>query len=88
MKHSGQRIKYKDIGRCYYYKSITEYVLGGDEAAKQADEDKLTTIKCYIVSETVTLEKKVLKELMELEIRTIKRLMREESRDDEWEDEG
>ncbi len=83
----GQRIKCEDVGRCYYYKSIAEHVLGGDEATEEADEDKFTAIGCCVVSETVTEEENVPKELLELDMRTMKRLMDENSEDDEWEDE-
>nr|AUW30932.1 hypothetical protein [Cladonia uncialis subsp. uncialis] len=83
----GQRIKCEDVGRCYYYKSITEHVLGGDEATEEAEEDKFTAIGCCVVSETVTEEENVPKELLELDMRTMKRLMDENSEDDEWEDE-
>ena len=83
----GQRIKCEDVGRCYYYKSIAEHVLGGDEATEEAEEDKFTAIGCCVVSETVTEEENVPKELLELDMRTMKRLMDENSEDDEWEDE-
>ena len=83
----GQRIRCEDVGRCYYYKSIAEHVLGGDEATEEAEEDKFTAIGCCVVSETVTEEENVPKELLELDMRTMKRLMDENSEDDEWEDE-
>ena len=83
----GQRIKSEDVGRCYYYKSIAEHVLRGDEATEQADEDKFTAIGCCVVSETVTEEENVPKELLELDMRTMKRMMNEDSEDDDWEDE-
>ena len=90
----GQRIKCEDIGRVYYYKSISEHVLLGEEATEQADEDKYTAIGCCIVSETATDEENIPKELMELDIRTMERLgandggdLGEEDEEDEWEDE-
>ena len=83
----GQRIKCEDVGRCYYYKSITEHILGGDEAAEEADEDKFTAIGCCVVSETASEEENIPKELLELDMRTMKRLMQEDGVDDEWEDE-
>ena len=83
----GQRIKSEDVGRCYYYKSITEHIVGGDKATEEAEEDKFTAIGCCVVSETVTEEENVPKELLELDARTMKRLMDEDPEDDEWEDE-
>ena len=83
----GQRIKCEDVGRCYYYKSIAEHCVGGDEATEEAEEDKFTAIGCCVVSETVTEEENVPKELLELDMRTMKRLMDEDSEDNEWEDE-
>ena len=82
----GQRIKCEDVGRCYYYKSITEHILGGDEAAEEADEDKFTAIGCCVVSETASEEENIPKELLELDARTMKRLMQEDGEDEEWED--
>ena len=82
----GQCIKCEDVGRCYYYKSITEHILRGDEAAEEADEDKFTAIGCCVVSETATEEENIPKELLELDMRTMKRLMQENGEDDEWED--
>ncbi|KAK0516754.1 hypothetical protein JMJ35_001357 [Cladonia borealis] len=83
----GQRIKSEDVGRCYYYKSIAEHIVGGDKATDEAEEDKFTAIGCCVVSETVTEEENVPKELLELDARTMKRLMDEDFEDDEWEDE-
>lgn len=82
----GQRIKCEDVGRCYYYKSISEHILYGDEAADEADEDKFTAIGCCVVSETASEEENIPKELLELDARTTKRLMQENGEDDEWED--
>ena len=82
----GQRIKCEDVGRCYYYKSISEHIVGGDEAAEEADEDKLTAIGCCVISETASEEENIPKELLELDMRTMKRLMQENGEDDEWED--
>ena len=86
-ERNGQRIKCEDIGRCYYYKSIVEHLLGGDAVTEQADEDKYTAIGCCVVSDTVTEEENVVKELLELDMRTMKRLSHENIEDDEWEDE-
>ncbi len=83
----GQRIKCEDVGRCYYYKSIAEHLLGGDEATEEADEDKYTAIGCCVVSETVTEEENVPKELLELDMRTMNRLSDDKIEDDEWDDE-
>ncbi|MCJ1458720.1 Acidic leucine-rich nuclear phosphoprotein 32 member B [Mycoblastus sanguinarius] len=89
----GQRIKAEDVGRCYYYKSISEHCAFGDDATEQADEDKFTAIGCCVISETMTEEENVPKELMELDIRTMERLssypegsVDEDDGDGEWED--
>lgn len=90
-----QRIKCEDIGRCYYYKSIAELIVYGDESAGLAEEDKLTGIGCCIVSDTATEEENVPRELLELDARTMGRLDAREGSDadaddqgeDEWEDE-
>ena len=81
-----QRIKSEDVGRCYYYKSITEHIVGGDKATDEAEEDKFIAIGCCVVSETVG-EENVPKELLELDARTMRRLMDGDVEDDEWEDE-
>ena len=84
----GQKIKVEDIGRCYYYRSISEHLVFGLEAAEQADEDKLTGIGCCVISDTMTED--VPRELMQLDIRTMKKLKvcrKEEGEDDGWVDE-
>lgn len=68
----GQRIKCEDIGRCYYYKSISEHVVRGDEATEQAENDKLTAIGCCVVSDTMTED--VPGELLQLDTRIMKKL--------------
>ena len=92
----GQKIKAEDIGRCYYYKSIAEHVMYGEDAAEQADEDKLTGIGCCVVSET--MKDDVPGELLRLDVRRMEGLrkryeMRGEEEgdeegwvDEEWED--
>ena len=87
-----QRIKAEDIGRCYYYKSISEHVMYGEEGAEQADEDKLTAIGCCVVSETMTED--VPGELLQLDMRTMgkfagtcKEEEEEGGDEDAWEDE-
>lgn len=87
----GQRIKCEDIGRCYYYKSISEHVVLGDEATEQAEEDKFTAIGCCVVSETMTGN--VPGELLQLDVRTMESLPgrggedEEEGDEDGWVDE-
>lgn len=87
----GQRIKAEDIGRCYYYKSISEHVLYGDEATEQADEDKFTAIGCCVVSDTMTED--VPGELLQLDIRTMEKFAEtcdeeeEEGNEEGWVDE-
>ena len=49
----GQRIKCEDIGRCHYYKSLSEHVLRGDDGAELAQKDKFTALNCCVVSETM-----------------------------------
>jgi hypothetical protein len=84
----GQRIKCEDVGRVYYYKSISEHLHFGDEATEQADEDMYTAIGCCIVSETATNEENIPKELLELDMRTMARLRADDGgEDNEWEDE-
>ena len=68
----GQRIKAEDIGRCYYYKGISEHVEYGDEAKEQADEDKLTGIGFCLMSDTMTDD--VPGELLRLDVETMKKL--------------
>ena len=89
----GQRIKCEDIGRCYYYKSISEHVVHGDKATAQAEDDKLTAIGCCVVSDTMT--DNVPAELLQLDIRTMEKLPgkggeeveEEEGDEDGWVDE-
>ncbi len=86
----GQRIKCEDIGRCYYYKSISEHVVLGDEATVQADEDKFTGIGCCVVSDT--MKDNVPGELLQLDIRTMEKLPgrcgeHKKEGDEEWVDE-
>ena len=90
----GQRIKCEDIGRCYYYKSISEHVVLGDEATAQADDDKFTAIGCCVVSET--MKDNVPAELLQLDERTMEKLLgrsgeeekeQEEEGGEEWVDE-
>lgn len=87
----GQRIKCEDIGRCYYYKSISEHVVHGEEATEQAEDDKFTAIGCCVVSDT--MKENVPGELLQLDIRTMEKLptgggadVDEEWLDEEWED--
>lgn len=84
----GQRIKVEDIGRCYYYKSISEHVVLGDEATEQADDDKFTGIGCCVMSET--MKDNVPGELLQLGIRIMENLpgrSGEEGDDEGWVDE-
>lgn len=88
----GQKIKAEDIGRCYYYKSISEHVLYGDEATAQADEDKFTGIGCCLVSDT--MKDNVPQELLQLDMWTMENLPGgctgkgdEEGDEDGWVDE-
>ncbi|KAL9066909.1 MAG: hypothetical protein Q9161_007241 [Pseudevernia consocians] len=86
----GQRIKCEDIGRCYYYKSISEHVVLGDEATEQADNDKFTAIGCCVVSDTMKVN--VPGELLQLDIRAMEQLPGrcgedKEEGDEEWMDE-
>ncbi|KAF6219689.1 hypothetical protein HO133_004158 [Letharia lupina] len=84
-----QRIKAEDIGRCYFYKSISEHVVHGDGATQQADDDKFTAIGCCVVSETMT--ENVPTELLQLEIRTMEKLLGgggEEVEEEEGDEEG
>ena len=83
-----QKIKAEDIGRCYYYKSISEHVVYGDEATEQADEDKFTGIGCCLVSDTMT--DNVPGELLQLDIRTMENLPKrcKEEVEDEGDEEG
>ena len=85
---NGQRLKCEDIGRCYYYKSISEQVVLGDEATAQADDDKFTAIGCCLVSDT--MKDSVPAELLQLDKRTIEKVSGqngEEGEDEEDEDE-
>lgn len=68
----GQRIKCEDIGRCYYYKSISEHVVLGDEATAQAEDDKFTAIGCCVVSDT--MKDNVPAELLQLDERIMEKL--------------
>ena len=72
----GQRIKCEDIGRCYYYRSISERVVY-DHREEQAEHDKFTAIGCCVVSDT--MKDNVPQELFQLEFRTMKKL-----REDGW----
>ena len=86
----GQRIKCEDIGRCYYYKSISEHVVLGDEATAQADDDKFTAIGCCVVSDT--MKENVPAELLQLDKRTMEEFSgrsgaEKEEKDEEWVDE-
>ena len=88
----GQKIKAEDIGRCYYYKSISEHVVYGGKATEQADEDKFTGIGCCVISET--MKDNVPRELLQLDMRTMENLPGgstgkgdEEGDEDGWVDE-
>ena len=88
-ERTGQLIKAEDIGRCYYYRSISGHVVGGDRATEQADDDKMTGIGCCVMSDTMG-DENVPKELLELDIRAMENLKTgpcDEHGDDEWEDE-
>ncbi|KAM0800039.1 hypothetical protein BDR22DRAFT_821826 [Usnea florida] len=82
---NGQRIKCEDIGRCYYYKSISEQVVLGDEGAEQAEEDKFTAIGCCVVSDT--MKDDVPGELLKLDTQTMENLKGEEADSEGWVDE-
>lgn len=85
----GQRIKCEDIGRCYYYKSISEHVVLGDEATAQAENDKLTAIGCCVVSDT--MKENVPAQLLQLDKRTMEKLSGrsgEEEEEEEGDEEG
>ena len=68
----GQKIKAEDMGRCYYYKSISERVMYGDEAKEEVEEDKSNGIGCCVVSDT--MRDNVPAELLRLETRTMEKL--------------
>ena len=68
----GQRIKCEDVGRCYYYKSISEYIVWGCEAREETPNDKLTAIACCFMSDT--MKDNVPEELLQLDIRTMEKL--------------
>lgn len=83
----GQRIKCEDVGFGYYYKSIAEHVLGGNEATEEAEDDKMIGIGCCVVSETSS--EGCVKELLDLDKRVMSRLIEEGGgSSDEWEDES
>ncbi|KAI4247812.1 MAG: hypothetical protein LQ352_006092 [Teloschistes flavicans] len=81
----GQRIKAEDVGRAYYYRSITRQLVEGDDATEQAVEDKAIGIGCCVVSETAP--KDAPRPLIELDMRTMERLRIHDS-DGEWESDG
>lgn len=81
----GQRIKAEDIGRAYYYQSITEHIVEGDEATEQAIEDRAIGIGCCVISDTAP--KDAPRPLLELDMKTMQRLRIHDS-DDEWESDG
>lgn len=88
-ERNGQRIRAEDVGRVYYYRSIAGHCVGGNAAAEQADEDKMTGIGCCLVSDTVG-EENVPKELLELDMRVMERLGAGDGgvgSEDEWVDE-
>ena len=78
-----QRIKCEDIGRCYYYKSISEHIVHG--ATEQVEADKLTAIGCCVVSDTMT--ENVPGELLQLDARTMESVRGRGWKDEEEGDE-
>lgn len=84
----GQKIKAEDVGRCYYYKSIAEHIVYGDDATDQADDDKFTGIGCCVVSET--MKDNVPGELLQLDIQTMEGLSKScgEHAEDDGDEEG